>query len=140
MRIAYPFELQGQDGLYRLTCPTIPEVAGAARSRAKARAAARASLATTLSACVKERRDLPRLGKTKLAAALEPPVLLAAKLALYQTMRDANMSNMALARQMRAVEGTVRRLLDPYHRSHIEHVEAALQTLNKRLLLELRDA
>ena len=65
-------------------------------------------------------------------------MLVAAKLALYQTMRDQNVSNVALAKRLRTVEGAVRRLLDPYHRSQIDNVEAALAKLGKRLLVELR--
>ena len=67
-----------------------------------------------------------------------PPVLVAAKVALYNEMRRRKLSNVALAKQLGSVEGTVRRLLDLRHRSHVDQVEAALELLGTRLFISAR--
>ena len=63
------------------------------------------------------------------------PALTAAKIALYRAMRARELSNTTLAEQLGTAEGTVRRLLDLDHRSHIGQVEAALQALGQRLVV-----
>ena len=68
------------------------------------------------------------------------PPLIAAKLALYQAMREAGLTRVALAERLGLSEGAVRRLLDLDHRSHIGQVDAALAVLGKRLVVEVRDA
>ena len=139
MRIAYLTETTEQNGLYRGTCPTVPMVSATAHTPLGLRAALRESLANALAIRIKDRQRLPRPGHGPNAVMLEPPALLAAKLALYRTMREQHISNVALAKRLGTVEGTVRRLLDPYHRSHIAQVEAALAQFGKRLVVEMRD-
>ena len=69
---------------------------------------------------------------------LPPPV--AAKLALYEAMREQNVSGEELAARLGMAEAAVRRLLDLDHRSHIDQVEAALRCLGKRFEVTVRDA
>ena len=140
MRIAFPTRTRPADGLLHGTCAPLPEVSAAAPSRAELRAAMRAGLADALAARMKAHEDIPRPQRASVQALLEPPVLLAAKLALYQAMRDQRMSNVALGSRLNTAEGTVRRLLDPRHRSHIAQVEAALDALGMRLLVEAHPA
>ena len=64
----------------------------------------------------------------------------AAKLALYQAMGEQKLSNVALAKRLRTVEGVVRRLVDLDHRSPIGQVESALGVFGKRLVVEVRAA
>ncbi len=61
----------------------------------------------------------------------------AAKLAIYQAMRDKGVTQVALARRLGCDPKDVRRLLDPMHRSRLDRLEAAL---GKRLVIEVRDA
>ena len=138
MRIAYPVKVIRRDGLFHSTCPSLPEVSASAVNRVRLRALTQAALVDALCDRVKERRDLPRPAEGPVRELLEPPVLLAAKFAFYQTLRDRNMTNVAVANRLGTVEGTVRRLLDPRHRSGIAQVEAALAKLGKRLLIDLR--
>jgi hypothetical protein len=58
------------------------------------------------------------------------------KLALYQSMREQEVSNMALARRLRIIEGAVRRLIHPDHASGIEKVQAAIEALSKYPIVE----
>lgn len=94
-------------------------------------------LAAALRQCVEERRQLPRpaaLGSRR--GAIAPPLLAAAKLLLLQAMREQDLSNVALARRLGVVEGSVRRLLDLGQRSHVDAVEAALAAAGRRLVVE----
>ncbi len=140
MKLAYPITLLEKDGQgrYVVRCPDFPQLDCEGESPRQALAAARDCLTPLLQEQVKARAHLKRPSTKKLDDVIEPPVLIAAKLALYQTMRDQDVSNVALARRMGAVEGTVRRLLDLEHRSHVEQVEAALRVLGKRLIVDLR--
>ena len=65
------------------------------------------------------------------------PVLAAAKLALYEAMRTAQITNVELGQRLGISEGAVRRLLDLDHRSHIGQVEAALTALGRRLVVDI---
>ncbi len=68
------------------------------------------------------------------------PSLPAAKLALYQAMREAGLTNVALGRCLKVSEAAVRRLIDLDHRSHIGQIEGALAALGKRLVVEVERA
>ena len=68
-----------------------------------------------------------------------PPVV-AAKLALYQAMRDQGVSQVALAERLGITEGAVRKLVSLDHRSHIGQVETALRLLGRQLVVEDRAA
>ncbi len=74
----------------------------------------------------------PRRGEVMVSV----PPLVAAKLALYQAMVRQDITNVELARRLDVTEAVVRRLVDPDHSSKIEKVEAALQALGKRLVVE----
>ena len=63
------------------------------------------------------------------------PVLVVAKLALYEAMRTAMVTNTELGRRLGISEGAVRWLVDLDHRSHIGQVEAALAALGRRLVV-----
>ncbi|MBM3483785.1 MAG: hypothetical protein FJX66_10845 [Alphaproteobacteria bacterium] len=84
---------------------------------------------------------LPRSSRPKRGQkAVELPTLISAKLALYEAMRVAKMSNVALARRLDVQENAVRRLLDLDHRSHIGEVERALAALGQRLVVRAEAA
>ena len=68
------------------------------------------------------------------------PPLVAAKIAIYEAMRTAGLSQTALAERLGRAPRQVRRLLDLDHRSRLDQLEAALAALGKRLVLEVRDA
>ena len=118
--------------------PDLPEARAKGLSREGARRAARERLLVVFREYIRARRDIPPpspAGRRRDVVA--PPVLIAAKVALYQTMRDQNVSKVALAKRLGTVEGTVRRLVDLDHRSHVDSVEEALARLGKRLVVDL---
>ena len=78
----------------------------------------------------------PRRGQR---CAVLPPMA-SAKLAIYQAMRAAELTQGALAERLGCDPRQVRRLLDLDHRSRLDQLEAALAALGKRLVLEVQDA
>ena len=69
-----------------------------------------------------------------------PEALIAAKAALYLTMREQGLSKVALAARLGLGESEVRRMLDPRHGTKIERLEAALAQLGQRLVVSVRAA
>lgn len=68
------------------------------------------------------------------------PPMAAAKLAIYQAMRQAGLTQAALAQRLGCDPRQVRRLLDLDHHSRLDQLEAALAALGKRLVIEVQDA
>ena len=137
MRLAYPVEIEARNGVAVATFPDLPGLSARAGNRRHAIDAARVVLVAALHTHAREHRDMPRPSPGRLRDLVDLPLLIAAKVALYQTMRDQNISNVALAERLNTVEGTVRRLVDLGHRSHVDQVEAALQLLGKRFIVDL---
>lgn len=137
MKLAYPAIIKTKGRSHVVTLPDFPGISARARNRRAAIDAARVALVAALQDCAKEHEDMPRPSAGRIADLIDLPLLVAAKVALYQTMRDQNLTNVALAERLSTVEGTVRRLIDLHHRSHIEHVETALRLLGKRLIVDL---
>jgi len=87
---------------------------------------------------IEARRPIPAPSKAKRGQVMVTlPVLAAAKLALYEAMQTAQITNAELGRRLGISEGAVRRLLDLDHRSHIGQVEAALAALGHRLVVAI---
>ncbi len=141
-RIIYPAEFRrGKGGVVAVRFPDVPEALTEGDDEADALALAVDCLIAALGGYIELRRDIPRPSRRKRGQkAIAVPPLAAAKLALYQAMRDAKLTRVALAERLGVAENAVRRLLDLDHRSHIGQVEAALAVLGKRLVLEVRDA
>ncbi|MDE0190157.1 MAG: hypothetical protein OXQ90_02265 [Gammaproteobacteria bacterium] len=137
MKIAYPFEVSEARRAVRIAFPDLPDTWTECAPSGEQEAAA-ALLVEALEFCVRERFAIPRPTRRPDCEVIEPPLLVAAKVALYQAMRQKKLSNVAFARQLGTVEGTVRRLIDLRHRSHVDQVEAALAILGRRLAVTVR--
>ncbi len=123
------------------TFPDVPEAHTVGNDEAQALRRAPDALETALAIYVDERRDLPRPARPRKGqrmVALAP--MAAAKLAIYQAMRDQGVTQVTLARRIGCDPKDVRRLLDLMHRSRLDRLEAALAVLGKRLVIEVRDA
>lgn len=140
MRFIFPYDAERDDGVWLVSFPDVPEAHTEVDDPAETPAQALDCLIAALGGYIELRRDLPRPSPARGRPAVALPPLAAAKLALYQAMRAAKVSNVALAKRLRISEGAVRRLLDLDHRSHIEQVEAALAALGKRLVVNVADA
>ena len=134
--LAYPVRLDTQDrGAILVSFPDIPEALTEGTTERAALAEAEDCLIAALGGYINDRRDIPRPSPGRGRPLVTLPALTAAKIALYRAMCARGLSNTTLAEQLGTAEGTVRRLLDLDHRSHIGQVEAALQALGQRLVV-----
>ena len=141
MRLAYPTRLDRQDdGPVLVAFPDIPEALTEGATEGEALAEAQDCLVAALGGYILDRRAIPRPSPARGRPLVALPALVSAKIALYCAMRVRGVGNTALAEQLGTVEGTVRRLLDPDHRSHIGQVEAALRVLGQRLVITIQAA
>ncbi len=142
MKLEYPVELSLQnDGSYLVLFPDIPEALTDGETNEEALSEAEDCLIAALGGYINDRRNIPKPSlPQKGQTTIRIPPLAAAKLALYQAMRDAKITRVELGNRLGVSEGSVRRLLDLDHRSHIGQVDAALTLLGKHLVVEVQDA
>lgn len=138
MRYAYPCILAtDEEGWLTVTFPDVPEAGTDGKSREEALALAEDALGVALAGYVHARRDIPApsaLGTGQYLVPLAP--IVAAKLALYSTMRTLSVTNVALGDRLGISETAVRKLVNPDHRSHIGQVKRALDALGRKLVIE----
>ena len=138
MRLAWPARLEAREGTVLVSFPDVPEALTEGATRAEALSEAVDCLVAALGGYVNEGRTIPRPSPARGRPLVELPAPVAAKLALYQAIDEQKLSNVALAKRLGTIEGTVRRLVDLDHRSHIVQVESALEVLGRRLVVEVR--
>ena len=138
MRYAYPCILtQDEEGWLTATFPDVPEAGTDGKTREEALGLAEDALGVALAGYIHVRRDIPVpsvLGTGQYLVPLAP--IVAAKLALYSTMRAQGVTNVALGGRLGISETAVRKLVNPDHRSHIGQVKRALDALGRKLVLE----
>ena len=138
----YPLILEiDENGTMIAQALDVPEAITVGRDAEEAAARAEDALVASLRGYIDDGRAIPRPSQPKRgqACAVLPPMV-GAKLAIYQAMRAAGLSQGALAERLGCDPRQVRRLLDLDHRSRLDQLEAALAALGKRLVLEVRDA
>ncbi len=141
MLLAYPVILRkDKDGSVIAEFPDVPEALTNGRSADDAAAWAQDALVVALSGYTEADRDIPRPRRARKGQRLVPvPPMVAAKLAIYQAMREQNMTQLELADRLKVDARQVRRLLDLDHNSTLPQMAAALEALGKRLVLDIRD-
>jgi antitoxin HicB len=138
----YPLILEtDENGTVIAQALDVPEAITVGRDADEAAARAEDALVAALRAYIEDGRPIPRPSRPKRGqpCAVLPPMA-AAKLAIYQAMRAAGLTQAALAERLGCDPRQVRRLLDLDHRSRLDQLEAALAALGKRLVLEVQDA
>ncbi len=140
-RFTYPVDL-APDGAGRVlaTFPDFPEAATDGADRAEALDEAADCVAEAVAGRIVHREDIPAPSPARRRPTVSPDAVIAAKAALYLALREAGMSNVALARRLGCGENEVRRLLDPAHVSKIGRLEEALAVFGKRLVVDVRVA
>ena len=140
-RLAYPVNLEWQkDGSVLVSFADIPEALTEGTTEEDALAEAEDCLIAALGGYIQTRRAIPQPSPGRGRVTVPLPALVAAKSALYSTMRAEGVGNTPLAERLGVTEGAVRRLIDPDHRSHIGQVEAALRALGQRLVVATQAA
>lgn len=138
MRYEYPAEIHPDEaGYWLVTIPDVPEAATDAATRAEALIDAPGALSAALAGYVQAKRPLPAPSPAEGRPMIAVPGLVAAKLALYEAMRERGLFT---ATELAAVIGksptAARRLMDLDHSSKWESVEEALATLGHHLVVE----
>lgn len=141
MRFIYPVDLSdnGAGGLLAI----VPDVTGCATdgaTEAEALAEIADALDEAIAATMIAREDIPRPSPAKGRPTVTLGTLMAAKAALYMTMRETGTTNTALATKMGLAETEIRRMLDPRHATKIGRLEKALALLGKRISVTMEAA
>ena len=136
----YPVTLKhdAQDGAYTATFPDFPEAITYGVSVDAALIAAIDALDEALASRVHGDEAIPPPSRIR-KYAVEPSLLIAAKVALYETVAAAGIRKTWLARRLDVNENEVRRMLDPYHATKLSRIERALALLGKRLSITVVD-
>jgi len=110
------------------------------RNEADAIAQANDALMTLFAHLISQGEPIPTPSRPKRgqACAVLPPMV-AAKLAIYQVMREAGLTQSAFAEKLGCDPRQVR-LLGLDHHSRLDQLDAALAALGKRLVIEVQDA
>jgi antitoxin HicB len=147
MRFAFPARFEPAETFdptergFVVTFRDLPEAITQGEDEAGASEAAAEALRAVVEVLMQHGRAIPRPSRPKRGERLiELDGLIAAKAALYLALGEAGVSRSELARRLGCDEKEVRRLLDPRHRSRFDRLEAALEALGKRLIVEMRDA
>jgi len=141
MQFIYSYTVfQSEDGAWQVRFPDVPEALTEGADAAEAHTLAPDALLAALGGLMKQRRDIPHPSSAEDRTVCIVPMLPAAKLALYQAMRERGMNNVALARELGLLEGEVRRMLDLDHPTKIATVETALRWFGRQMASEVRYA
>jgi antitoxin HicB len=130
-----------ENGTLVVEVPDVPGVLTVAVDEADAVRQAQDALVTMLAQLMAEGEPIPPPSRPKRGqAAVALPALVTTKLAIYEAMRRAGVTQAALAERLGCDARQVRRLLDLDHASTLRQLEAALEALGKELVVEVRDA
>ncbi len=140
IRYAYPVDILEEEDGVTILFPDLPEAITGAATRDEAMARAGDCLEEAIAGRIVRKEDIPTPTPARGRPTVTPGAVLAAKAALYEALRDAGLTNTALADRLGVQESEVRRILNPRHATKIGRLEAALAALGKRLVIEVRDA
>lgn len=131
---AYPITIDPDDnGTFLVSFVDIPEAHTFADDEAGIMTRATDCLLTALEGYMKDRRPIPTPSRKLTGRAVVVASLSAAKIELYEAMRNAGVRKAELARRLQWHMPQVDRLLSLRHGSRLEHLEAALAALDHRL-------
>jgi antitoxin HicB len=130
-----------QNGTLIAQAVDAPAALTVGRDEPDAIAQATDALLTLFAHLMAEGEPIPRPSRPKRGqpCATLPPIV-AAKLAIYEAMRAAGLTQTALAERLGCDPRQIRRLLDLDHDSRLDQLEAALAALGKRLVIDVQDA
>ena len=139
MQQAYPVILTKDGDSIIAEFPDVPEAMTIGANKDNALGWAQDALVVALSGYLDERRDIPQPSKSKVGQeTIVLPPLIASKLAIYQAMRDKNVTQAELADKLHCDARQIRRLLDLDHHSRMDLIDDALHELGKKLIIEIQ--
>ncbi len=140
MDYVYPVDVSiDEAGFHLVVFPDLPGCATDGRSRREALAEAVDALEEGLAFRIHHKQDIPVPSPRRGRPVVAPGARIAAKTALYQAFRAAGITKTELARRLGVDPREARRLLDPRHGSSLDRLDEAVNALDKRLVVGLRD-
>jgi antitoxin HicB len=145
---AYPAVLTaGKKGQFTVQFPDLPEAITSGRNLADALAQASDCLEEAIAGRISDGLEIPEPSAPRRKqdsrgqrAVILLTATMAAKAALYLTIRSAGVSNSELARRLDVDEREIRRLLDPRHATRLARIQQVLEALGQRLVVSLDSA
>ena len=136
MRFTYPVELEPDEGGHFLVrFPDIDWALTGGLGKKEALDEAEDCLEEALAICIKQKLPIPTPSPACGRPMVSPGTLIAAKCALYESMQEKKLSNVALAKILGCTESEIRRMLSPKHATKIKRLEEAIEKMGKRLVL-----
>lgn len=139
-RYTYPVILEPDEGTVLVTCPDIPSVVTFGDDEAAALHYAVDAITVALDSLMERGEPIPTPSSADGRPVVRLPILTAAKLGLYEAMREMKVSQAELARRLGVDPRQVRRMLDLTHRGRFEDIEAALEALGFRPVFAIERA
>lgn len=140
--LEYPAILEmGDENAIVVSFPDIPEAITEGDTREEALSNAQEALGLALLTYARRSLPLPRPspgGESFSPVSIDPAT--AAKLAVLEAFREANISKSELARRLKLDEKEIRRILDPMHATKIGTLGEALAALGRRLIVSIDEA
>jgi antitoxin HicB len=139
----YPATLtrDSKAGGFTITFRDLPEAITQAEDIAEASLQGADCLEEAIAGRLRLEESMPEPSKARKSdLPISVPALMAAKAAIYLSLKEAKNSKSELAKRLKCDEKEVRRLLDPKHKSKIDRIEAALEVLGKNLVVGYRAA
>jgi len=132
---------EDENGTVIAAAADVPGAMTVGTDRAEALDRIQGALIVMLAARMEDREPIPRPSLPAMGQRLLMlPPMVAAKLSIYQEMRARRSTLDQLRRRLGWDPTRVARLLDLRRRTRLEDLEAALEALGKRLVIEVRDA
>lgn len=139
-QFTYPVTLTPEiDGRgFTVTFADLPEAITCGGDEREALVMASDCLEEALAGRIADGENIPMPSKGRVRVA--PGAVMAAKTALYTSLRESGISRSDLARRLDCDPREVRRMLDPRYGTKLPAIEKALAALGKLLVIEVRDA
>jgi antitoxin HicB len=136
-QFTYPAAVERDEaGYFLVTFPDLPEAGTDGETLEEALTEAGDCLAETIAGRITRQEDVPEASrKRKNQHIVTLPAYMAAKAALYLTMKEQELSPGVLANLLNCNEKEVRRLLDPKHAAGLQQIEAALAAIGQTLIV-----
>jgi antitoxin HicB len=139
---AYPAIFKrDEDGRVVVSFPDFPNAHTDGADANKAMEEAIDCLGSSIAFVIADKAAVPKPSRPKRGQKLVPvPFWIVGKLALHWAIHEIGISQSELARRLKVRETVVRRMLDPNHDTRPEKIQAALQTLGRRVVMAYYDA
>ena len=131
MMLAYPIQLEEDEGSVMATSPDFPELTTFGDDRDDTLTHAVDALEEAIASRIHAGQDVPSPSNGDVRVGL--PSLTAVKVILYQGMRDDGVGKAELARRLGWHLPQVDRVLDIQHRSRMDQIDAALTAIGREL-------